>query len=390
MTWHAQPISIGRSMKQSQGCAVPDREPFPPFERVALGDGLRAQLWQALRSRLPHLLAHLYGLSLMLGLAVLTTWMAWTQWMRWPGIAWLCAALALGTLLAAFVMARSLGRKIAPLASALWRGEAWGMACPGTALGPLWNPGEGCSIALEGVALASPLVMVLPARFRRLNHTFVTALVMYPRATPLQVYVERGTPDVLLGVEQVDEPAPSIQCTPLRRWPLPVVAFTTWQVLGAVAAGSLAMAAIIALTVLVRGSPVGGVLLALLAAVGAGWAVFRAWRPVVMACMRRGARPELHIVEGRAQAILEIVQLWTPSRAHRHVRHERWVLLGNHWHLLDTALTRAPAPDALPPLPAALDRVRLEYAQWGRERRLARAVDDQGRWIGGELRPPPG
>jgi len=41
-------------------------------------------------------------------------------------------------------------------------------------------------------------------------------------------------------------------------------------------------------------------------------------------------------------------------------------------------------------LPAALDRVRLEYAQWGRERRLARAVDDQGRWIGGELRPPQG
>ncbi len=369
---------------------MPQRKPLPPFVRVPLTDVLRAQLWQSLRSRLPHLLAHLYGVSMMLGIAALTTWMTWNEWAQSPAIAWLCGGLALGTLLVAFVMARYMGRKIAPLVVALRRGEAWGMACPATALGPFWNAKEGCSIALAGVALASPLVMVLPARFRRLNDTFITALVMYPRATPLQVYVERGTPDLLLGVQQADEPAPSIQCTPLERWPLPVVAFTTGQILGAGIAGSLAMAATLALTVLERGSPAGGLFFALLAAVGAGWAVFRAWRPVVMACKRRGARPELHIVEGRAQAMMEIVQLWTQSRAHRHVRHERWVLLGNHWHLLDTALTRAPAPDALPPLPAALDRVRLEYAQWGRERRLARAVDDQGRWIGGELRPPQG
>jgi hypothetical protein len=375
-------------MKQSQGCAVRHRKPFPPFVRVALPEVLRAQLWQSLRSRVPHLLGHLLVVSMMLGFAALTSWMAWTEPRRWSGLTWLCGGLALVAILVAFVMARYMGRKVAPLVVALWRGEAWGMACPGAALGPVWNPREGCSIALEGVALASPLVMVLPARFRRLDDTFVTALVMYPRATPLQVYVERGTPDVLLGIQHLDESAPSIQRTPLQHWPLPVVAFTTGQIVGAVVSGSLAFTAIVALTVVLRGSDASALFFAVLGAVGAGWAVFRVWRPVAMACMHRGARPELHIVEGRAQGMIEIVQLWTQSRAHVHVRHERWLLLGNHWHLLDTALT--PAPDTLPAFPPTLDRVRLEYAQWGRERQLARAIDDQGRWIGGALRPPQG
>lgn len=85
---------------------------------------------------------------------------------------------------------------------------------------------------------------------------------------------------------------------------------------------------------------------------------------------------------------MEIVHLGARSKTTVHFIYERWLLLGNEWHLLDTVVRLTPTPDALPPLPSALDAVRLEYAQWGRERKLVRAVDDHGFWIGGDLRPP--
>lgn len=362
------------------------RQPTPPWAGLPLTDALRARLWQAMRSRAPHVLAHL---GVALGAACLAaSAVGWAMAAPAPGrgAALMTGAIAVGLGLLALQMVRVAWRLIAPFATALWRDEVWAVTCPATAMAAA-PPAQGGGIAVAGAALPGPLVMELPPGVRRLSHTVLRNWVVYPRATPLQLHVLPAASPVLIGLHHADEPVPTVQRHPLQHWPLPLPAATTAQWLGALALGMLAMAAGLVLGVWLHLPAAGALLVALLVGAGVGWGVFRHWQPVMRAFKRRGAAPEHYSVQGHAQAMLEIMQV-RGGYASRHVRHERWLMLGHRWHLLDTATTREPVADALPWCPPALAAVRLDYARWGRDGGLLRAVDEQGRWLGGARRPP--
>ncbi len=362
-----------------------------PFTREPLTPFAREQLWQAVRARRGVMVGNLVFTSLMgVILALLPAAAIYLFPIEVPFRIGL-GVLALAGAAVTIAQARMVLRIFGPYLQAIWRGQGLRAALPPTSVresraafaAEVWFAGIGKDGGDYVVQLE------LPERFGAIFGTHVQDLMMLPRPSAMQFHVAPwgGPRKVLYALHQPDEPAPVVYTAPMAGWPLPPTEWSMAEFLVAVALMLLG-AALAACLALVSGAHPYLAVLLLIVAGGGGFCAggqglhhgARLWR-------RRGAAPQMEVLQGRAQGVLHF--RWSlPAKGGASIAYlERWMLLGNQWHRLVRLPTADYAPAVMPPLPEVIDGVRLEYAVWGRERRLMRAFTAGEAWIGGELMP---